>query len=155
MIKQKRILGIDYGMARLGVAVSDPTKLIASPLPTMKAERKAEKTAEKLLAFIQEYEAKQGCAIEKIVIGMPFMMSGKKGHLADEVTHFIALLSERTSIPIHPWDERLTSVQADRSLRESAFSRKRRAQEVDSVAAIILLQNFLDAEKIRLDGLLN
>lgn len=149
MNKPTRFIGIDYGMARLGLSVSDPTKLIASPLPTMKAERKAEHTAEKLLAFLQDYMGKQGCVIEKIIIGMPFMMSGKKGHLADEVTHFIELLKSRTEIPIDTWDERLTSVQADRSLRESSFTRKRRAQEVDSVAAIILLQNFLDAERFK------
>lgn len=149
MNKPSRVIGIDYGLARLGLAVSDPTKLIASPLPTMKAERKAERTAEKLTAFLQDYAEKQKCVIEKIVIGMPFMMSGKMGHLADEVTHFIELLKQLTSIPIETWDERLTSVQADRSLRESSFSRKRRAQEVDSVAAIILLQNFLDAVRIK------
>lgn len=139
-------MGIDYGMARFGLAISDPTKLIASPLPTMKAERKSEHTAAKLLAFLQDYAEKQGCTIEKIVIGMPLMMSGKKGHLADEVAHFVELLKSLTEITIETWDERLTSVQADRSLRESAFTRKRRAQEVDSVAAIILLQNYLDAE---------
>lgn len=137
-------------MARLGIAVSDPTKLIATPLPTFKAERKSEYTATKLIAYLQDYAERQKCDIDKIVIGMPFMMSGKKGHLADEVTHFIELLKNITTIPIETWDERLTSVQADRSLRESSFSRKRRAQEVDSVAALILLQNFLDAERIKL-----
>jgi putative holliday junction resolvase len=138
-------------MARLGVAVSDPTKLIATPLPTLKAERKSGRTAEKLMAFLKDYADKQKCEFDKIVIGMPFMMSGKKGHLADEVTHFVELLKSITTIPIETWDERLTSVQADRALQESSFTRKRRAQEVDSVAALILLQNYLDAARIRLE----
>lgn len=148
MKKEGRVVGIDFGLKRLGLSVSDRTKLIATPLQTLLAERKLEKTVDKLLAFLTEYEKKSSDPIEAIVVGMPLLMSGKKGFIADEVEHFIAVLKEKTSIPIIPWDERLTSVQAERSLKEGDLSRKKRAQVVDSVAALILLQNYLDAKRI-------
>ena len=78
---------------------------------------------------------------------MPLMMSGKHGMLADEVEHFVSLLKALIDTPIALWDERLSSVQADRSLREGNFSRKRRAKMVDSVAATIILQSYLDRIK--------
>lgn len=145
-----RIVGIDYGLARLGIAISDPSKLIASPLMTLQAEKKIEKTAQKLVKAIEEYCIKQRTAIEEIVIGLPLMMSGKKGFLADEVEYFVRLLSTLTSVPIEVWDERLTSVQADRSLREGSLTRKKRSQLVDTVAAVIILQSFLDARRFKL-----
>lgn len=145
MVKQSRIVGIDFGMARLGISVSDPTKWIASPLETLTSEKKGEKTAAKVMAYLDAYCQKMGCSIELIVIGMPLMMSGKRGLLADEVHHFVELLKHLTQIPIVMWDERLTTVQAERSLRESSLSRKKRAKIVDSVAAIIILQSYLDA----------
>jgi putative holliday junction resolvase len=76
------------------------------------------------------------------------LMSGKMGLLADEVTHFVELLKSATSLPVVTWDERLTSVQADRSLREGNFTRKKRSQKVDSVAAVIILQNYLDFKRM-------
>ena len=75
---------------------------------------------------------------------MPFMMSGKAGFQADEVAHFISLLKSYTDIPILSWDERLTTSMAERSLKESSLNRKRRAQVVDSIAAILILQSYLD-----------
>lgn len=149
MVKQSRIVGIDYGMARIGLAISDPTKWIASPLETLTTEKKGEKTAEKVLASLNEYCQKMGCTIECIVMGMPLLMNGKRGLLADEVHHFVELLKRLTQIPIVMWDERLTTVQAERSLRESSLSRKKRAKIVDSVAAIIILQSYLDAIRVR------
>lgn len=146
---ETRTIGIDFGIARLGIAVSDPTHMIAIPLETLQAEKKAEQTARKLLKFLDDYSLKQQCAIDSIVIGMPLMMSGKKGFLADEVLHFIEQLKTLTTIPVLTWDERLTTVQAERSLRESSLTRKRRAQMVDSVSAIILLQNFLDSKSFK------
>lgn len=142
--KAGRIIGIDYGLARLGLALSDERKIIANPLKTFPAERKAEKTAHKLINELKEHAIANQYEIEEIVIGMPLMMNGKKGMLADEVSHFTALLKELLSIPIITWDERLSSVQADRSLREGNFSRKKRSKMVDGVAAIIILQSYLD-----------
>ena len=146
MIKT-RIVGIDYGMARLGLAVSDETKLIATPLTTLRAEKRTEETVTKLLDELAKHQKTFNYLIEEIVIGLPLMMSGKCGALADAVKHFVELLRKTTSIPIVTWDERLTTVQAERSLRESSMTRKKRAQNVDSVAALIILQNYLDHKR--------
>jgi putative Holliday junction resolvase len=144
---ESRILAVDYGMARLGLAVTDPNKIISFPLDVMKAEKKSPFTAKKLLEYIDRYCKEKQCTIELLVFGMPYMMSGQKGMLADEVDHFVALLRELTSIPIVTWDERLTTVMADKSLREASYNRKRRAQMVDAVSAGILLQNYLDSKR--------
>jgi putative holliday junction resolvase len=146
--KARRILGIDYGLARLGLAISDERKIIAHTLPTLKAEKKSEATAHKLLKELAVHAATHHYEIEEIVIGLPLMMNGSKGMLADEVFHFVSLLKTLLPIPIVTWDERLSSVQADRSLREGNFSRKRRSKMVDGVAATIILQNYLDSKSI-------
>src|SRR5262245_10892756 len=130
MIK-RRIVGIDYGIARIGVAVSDELKIIATPLLVLKCEKKAEETAKKLIAELEKDQSEKKYEIEKIVIGMPYMMSGKIGFLADEVRNFTSLLQNLISVPIILWDERLTTVQAERSLREASLTRKRRSQMVD------------------------
>lgn len=142
--KTKRIVGIDYGLARLGLALSDERKIIANSIKTFPAEKKAEATAHKLIKELNEHATLHNYEIEEIVIGMPLMMNGKKGMLADEVIHFVSLLKELLPMPIVTWDERLSSVQADRSLREGNFSRKKRSKMVDGVAATIILQSFLD-----------
>lgn len=147
--KPTRIIAIDYGMARIGLAVSDTTKLIAASLETLRAEKKSDQTIAKLIQFLQEHERAYGYSIETIVVGYPLLMSGKKGLLADEVSHFVGLLQAVLSIPIVTWDERLTSVQADRSLREGNLSRKKRSQKVDAVAAVIILQNYLDFKRMK------
>lgn len=146
--KGGRIVGIDFGLARIGLSLSDETKLIANSLKTLLCEKKAEATAKKLIKEMQDHAALYHYNIEEIVIGMPLMMSGKKGMLADEVIHFVSLLKEMISVPITTWDERLSTVQADRSLREGNFSRKRRSKMVDSVAAIIILQSYLDHKRL-------
>jgi putative holliday junction resolvase len=145
-LKPKRILGIDYGLSRLGLALSDETKIIASPLMTFQAEKKSEKTAGKLLELLQQIQNSHQCEIEEIVLGLPLMMSGKTGHLADEVKHFASLLAQATPIPIRLWDERLSTVQAERSLREGNLSRKKRAKVVDTVSAAIILQSYLNSK---------
>lgn len=146
--KARRIVGIDYGLARLGLAISDERKIIANSLTTLIAERKTEATAQKLVKELALHAAANHYEIEEIVIGMPLMMNGTKGMLADEVLHFIALLKALISVPIVTWDERLSSVQADRSLREGNFSRKRRSKMVDGVAATIILQSYLDSKSL-------
>lgn len=149
-ILPSRILGIDYGLVRIGLSLSDERKIFASPLPNFLADTKMEKTLKNLLNYIQEIEDKNKCTLECIVIGIPLLMSGKPGPLADEVTHFMTLFRSLSSIPIISWDERLTSVQADRSLREGNLSRKKRAKLVDAVSAVILLQSYLDSRSIQL-----
>lgn len=144
-----RIIGIDYGLARIGLAVSDVQKIIATPMTTFAAEKKSEVTVVKLVKMLVEHAATHRYQIEQIVVGLPLLMSGKKGLLADEVLHFIELLKQHFTVPIITWDERLSSVQADRSLREGSLSRKKRAKNVDSVSAIIILQSYLDSLTLR------
>lgn len=147
--KATRVVALDYGLARIGLAISDETKTIAMPLKTLQCEKKTEETAKKLLQVLQEHQKAQNYELIEIVIGLPLMMSGKKGFLADETQYFVELLKKLVSIPIVTWDERLTSVQAERSMREGNLSRKKRAKSVDHVAAIIILQSYLDHLKIR------
>lgn len=145
-----RIVGLDFGMARIGVAISDTMKIIAMPLLTLRVEPKTEGTVAKLLAELEKHQAENKYTVEGIVIGLPLMMSGKTGFLADEVKNFIHHLTQATTIPVVTWDERLTSVQAERSMREGSMTRKKRAQKVDTVAAVIILQNYLDSKKFQL-----
>ncbi|MBA3815450.1 MAG: Holliday junction resolvase RuvX [Parachlamydiaceae bacterium] len=144
-----RLIGLDYGLARIGIALSDERQFIASPLITFVCEKKIEDTVIKLINQISKHAEDNKYIIEEIVIGLPLMMSGKKGMIADEVIHFVELLRQKTTIPISTWDERLTTVQADRSLREGSMSRKKRSRVVDVVAACIILQNFLDHKSIK------
>lgn len=142
--KATRIIALDYGLARIGIAVSDETKTIAMPLNTLNCEKKTEDTAKKLIQFFEDHQKTENYVISEIVVGLPLMMSGKMGFLADETKYFIDLLKNLVVVPIVSWDERLTSVQADRSMREGNLSRKKRAKSIDNVAAIIILQSYLD-----------
>jgi putative holliday junction resolvase len=150
--KATRIIGIDYGLARIGLAVSDESKTIALPLATVTCEKKTEDTAKKLLLQIENHQKQQNYEVSEIVIGLPLMMSGKTGFLADEAKYFAELLRKFVPCSIVTWDERLTSVQAERSMREGNMTRKKRAQTVDNVAARIILQNYLDHLKLRNGG---
>lgn len=144
----RRVIGLDYGLARIGVALSDERKFIASPMMTFKTEKKSEETVAKLIQQLKQHAETNLYTIEEIVIGLPLMMSGKKGMIADEVIHFVGLMKQHIDVPIITWDERLSSVQADRSLRESQMTRKKRSQVVDTVAACVILQNYLDHKNI-------
>jgi putative holliday junction resolvase len=142
--REGRIIALDYGLARIGVALSDPSKMIASPLETMLAEKKTELTAAKVVKELKLHQEAYRYNLEEIVIGLPLLLNGKIGLQADEVKHFVEILRKLSSVPIVTWDERLTTVQADRSMREGNLTRKKRAKNVDSVSAVILLQNYLD-----------
>ena len=146
-----RILSIDYGMVRLGMALSDETKIIASPLPNLQAEKQTEKTVLKLVDKINQLEKDYRCQISEIVIGLPLMMSGKMSFMADEVKHFSEILKQHITIPITHWDERLTSVQAERAMIEGDLSRRRRSKNVDALSAVIILQNYLDRLSLQRD----
>lgn len=146
--KPKRLVGIDFGMARFGVAISDEMQIIATPYQTMTAEKKVGLTVAKLVALLNHLQETFKCEIEEIIVGLPLMMSGRTGFQADEVKHFVQLLAQATPIPVRTWDERLTTVQADRSLRESQMTRKKRSKVVDIVSAAIILQSYLDLKGI-------
>lgn len=138
-----RIASIDYGLKRLGMAISDPTHTIATPLPTVLAERATERTLEKVLAQLAPY------ALDAIILGFPLHLDGNRSFLSDEVEHFITKLQQRVGCPILKWDERLSTVQAERSLMEGNFTRKKRASKIDQVVAVLLLQNYLDAKSLQ------
>lgn len=146
--KPTRILGIDYGLSRIGLALSDERKIIAFPLATFPAEKRSENTVIKLKEYLNDLQEANQYIIEDIVVGLPLMLSGKMGFLADEVKHFVDLLQKVISTPIHTWDERLSTVQAERSLRETSLTRKQRSKVVDRVSAVILLQSYLDSKTL-------
>jgi putative Holliday junction resolvase len=133
-----RILALDHGTKRIGVAVSDELKLIATPLEFVPAEPFAGFLA-RLKELIRDKEA------EMILVGMPRNMDGSYGPAALKVREFVAVLNEAIAVPIKTWDERLTSAQANRFLIQANVRRAQRKEKVDKTAAAILLQSYLDA----------
>ena len=135
-----RIIGLDYGEARIGVAVSDVMGMIANPMPTI-SEKDREKQLEKVMEVIKS------CGAEKIVVGLPMRMDGTMGHRADYTKEFAKELSERSSLPYVMWDERLSSAEAHRTLETGGVSGKKRKTKVDKIAAVLILQTYLDSQK--------
>ena len=134
-----RILSLDHGTVRIGVAVSDEMKIIATPLEFIPTEP-FDKAAARLQQLLREKE------VELILIGMPRNMDGTYGPATEKVKEFIAALQPHITTPIKTWDERLTSAQANRVMIQSNVRRDQRKQHVDAMAAAILLQSFLDAK---------
>jgi putative Holliday junction resolvase len=132
-----RILALDHGSVRIGVALSDELKMIASPLEYIPAHP-FDGFLTRLQDLIREKE------VELILIGMPRNMDGTYGPAAQKVKEFIEQLRAATPVPLRAWDERLTSAQANRMLIQGNVSRKDRKQVVDKMAAAILLQSYLD-----------
>ena len=133
-----RILALDHGTVRIGVALSDELKMIATPLEFIPAEPAAE-VLTRLQNLVREKE------VETIIVGMPRNMDGSFGPAAEKVRVFIATLKTAVTIPIKTWDERLTSTQANRMLIAGGVRREKRKEKVDGMAAAILLQSYLDA----------
>ncbi|MSQ25679.1 MAG: Holliday junction resolvase RuvX [Dehalococcoidia bacterium] len=137
-----RILALDVGDRYIGVALSDPTGLIASPLPVLERTG-GKRDYERVLAVVKAQEA------ARIIIGMPITMSGEEGEQAQATNAFVAALKERTALPVETLDERLTTVEAERRMREAGASSRRMRQRTDSQAAAVLLQGYLDAQRLR------
>jgi putative holliday junction resolvase len=133
-----RILAIDHGSKRMGIAISDELKMIAQPLEYILSEPFAA-FLDRLKKIIHEKE------VEMILVGMPRNMDGSYGPAALKVEEFIAVLKDAIVIPIKAWDERLTSAQANRFLLQADVRRAKRKEKVDKTAAAILLQSYLDA----------
>lgn len=133
-----RILALDHGTKRIGVAVSDEMKMIATPLEYIPAEPFAGFLA-RLKEIIREKE------VELIIIGMPRNMDGSYGPAALKVQEFSAVLKDAIAIPIKALDERLTTVQAQKFLIQGNVRRDKRKEKVDKTAAAILLQSYLDS----------
>ena len=133
-----RILGLDYGEARIGVAVSDALGMLATPLDTI-CEKDRNLQLEKTAAV-----ARENC-VEKLVVGLPKHMDGTIGHRAVYTEQFAQDLSRMLRIPYVMWDERLSSTEAHRILESGGVSGKKRKTKVDKIAAVIILQGYLDA----------
>ena len=132
-----RIVAIDYGTVRMGIAMSDELKMIAQPLEFIPAEPCAG-FLDRLKELLREYE------VELILLGMPRNMDGSYGEATMKVREFEAVLKNSITVPIKTWDERLTSVMANRSLTQGRVKKKKKRQNVDSMSAAILLQSYLD-----------
>lgn len=132
-----RILALDHGTKRMGIALSDETKTIAQPFEFIPAEPFTDFLA-RLKEIIREKE------VDLILIGMPRNMDGSYGPAALKVQEFVAVLKDAVAIPIKTWDERLTSAQANRFLIQGNVRREQRKEKVDKMAAAILLQSYLD-----------
>ena len=135
-----RVLGLDYGSKTVGVAVSDALRVTAQPLETItrKDENKLRQTCARIEQLIAEYE------VESIVLGYPKNMNDSVGERAKKTEEFKAMLERRTGLPVTLWDERLTTVAAERVLMESGVRRENRKAVIDQVAAALILQGYLD-----------
>jgi putative Holliday junction resolvase len=133
-----RVLGIDHGTVRMGIAMSDELKIIAQPFEFIPAEPFSG-FLDRLKELLQEYE------VELILLGMPRNMDGSYGEATMKVREFEAVLKNSITAPIKTWDERLTSVMANRSLTQGRVKKKKKRQNVDSMSAAILLQSYLDS----------
>lgn len=136
-----RILALDHGTVRVGVALSDEMRLFAQPLEHIPAEPFSELVS-RVKVLVREKE------VELIVVGMPRNMDGSYGPAAQRVREFVIALKEAVPMPIRTWDERLTSVTANRLLSEGNVRGQDRKDKVDKVAAAVLLQSYLDSASI-------
>jgi len=136
-----RILGLDFGSRTVGVAVSDGMLLTAQGVETIerKDENKLRKTCARIEELIKEYE------VETIVLGLPKNMNNTEGERVEKTKEFKEMLERRTGLPVVFWDERLTTVAAERVLMESGVRRENRKAVIDKVAACLILQGYLDS----------
>ena len=134
-----RVLGLDVGDRRIGVALSDALGLTAQPL-TVLARQDAARDLEAVRALVERHE------VERVIVGLPLTLRGAQGPQAKKVASFADILRRRLPVPIQLVDERLTSVQGERALIAMGSSRRKRKQVIDQVAAQLILQQFLDTQ---------
>lgn len=133
-----RILALDVGTKNIGMAICDPLGITAQSLPTIRRKGQTENDVRFVTDAVKEY------AVETIVVGLPKNMNGTEGPSCDMAKEFAAEVEKAVDTPIVFWDERLTSRIAENAMIEADLSRKKRKQKVDSLAAILILQNYLD-----------
>ncbi len=136
------MMALDVGGRRIGVALSDPTRVLASPLTTLRAEPRARVLAE-IAALAQRHE------VSDVVVGLPLTLSGEIGPQARLVQEFAKELAQALPVPVHLFDERLTTVAAERMMVDLGMRPEQRKARIDEVAASIILQDFLDASRDR------
>ena len=137
-----RVMGLDYGSKTVGVAVSDPLGLTAQGIETIwrKDENKLRKTCARIEELIREYE------VGTIVLGLPRHMNSDVGDRAEKSLEFGEMLRRRTGLEVIMWDERLTTIEAERTLIESNVRREDRKKYIDKIAAVFILQGYLDSK---------
>ena len=135
--KPRRVLGLDVGARRIGLAVTDPLGITAQGLETLQRKNKKQDFAY-LNRVLREY------GVKEIVVGLPLRMSGQEGTQSEKIRIFAAELEKRFGLPVHLWDERLTSAEANRFLRDSELSIEKRAKAVDRMAAVLILQGWME-----------
>lgn len=138
-----RVVAIDYGRKKMGIAISDPNKVIATPFKVIQANKDNISTIKKILDLLKPYEKE----IETILIGLPVLLSGNESEMTKEVKSFVEEFKKHTSFNVLTYDERLTSHAADTSLKEVGYKRKKRDKISDAIAASIFLQDYLDSIK--------
>ena len=138
-------MGLDYGSKTVGVAVSDPLGITAQGIETIhrKAENKLRQTLARIEELAKEYE------VDKLVLGFPKHMNNTIGDRAEKSLELKAMLERRTGLPVIMWDERLTTLEAERTLIESKVRREDRKKYVDKIAAVFILQGYLDLLSMR------
>ncbi|HLZ40291.1 MAG TPA: Holliday junction resolvase RuvX [Candidatus Sulfotelmatobacter sp.] len=138
--KAGRVLGLDVGLRRVGVAISDPLGITAQGLETLHRKNK-KYDLQHLNRIIREYDVKE------IVVGLPLRMSGAEGAQAEKIQAFAEDLRKHFKLPVHLWDERLTSAEANRLLRETDLSIEKRGRAVDRMAAMLILQGWMESQQ--------
>ena len=136
-----RIMGLDFGSKTVGVAVSDPLGITAQGIEIVRrtSENKLRNTLARIEALVAEYQ------VTEFVLGLPKNMNNTSGERVEKTMEFKAMLERRTGLPVHMWDERLTTVAADRTLIEAGVRRENRKEYVDMLAAVYILQGYLDS----------
>jgi len=139
-----RVLAIDLGDRRIGLAVGDELQITAHGLPTAERRNKRED-----LNYIKSLVKKHAAGL--VVLGHPLNMDGSRGPAAEKAERFAAAIEKHVGIRVKLWDERLTSVEADELMRQAGMNRDERRQRVDQMAARLILQSYLDTERLRTD----
>ena len=138
----KRLLGVDFGHARIGLSISDPLQIIASPLPNAKGSKNPKMAAR----FVADEIKRLKLDLDMIVVGLPIHLNGSESERSAEVRIFAETLAEYTALEVQLFDERFTTVQAERLLKDASMRRKQRVPIVDGVSCALLLQSFLDRQ---------
>lgn len=143
-----RIMGLDFGSKTVGVAISDPLFITAQGIEIIrrKEENKLRQTLQRIEALIVEYE------VGEIVLGLPKHMNATEGDRVGKTEEFADMLRRRTGLPVAFWDERLTTVAADRTMMEAGIRRENRKEYVDKIAAVFILQGYLNGRAMREQG---
>ncbi len=133
----KRLLALDVGTVRIGVALSDPLGMMAQPLEVI--VRKKTDPASRVQELVRDYE------VQKIIVGQPYTLEGEEGDATQAVASFVADLKKHVDVPIELWDERMSTAQAERDMIAAGARRQKRKETIDKIAAALILQSYLDA----------